>query len=1157
MERIIPQQIWDEEFKYIPVYGKKPLINWGNTELLLDNLSMVILLELRKLRGVYSRLLNLDKEREGQGFAFFREAILRTELIDLLLKEYSKDEIERAVKKAFDTWRLILPKLKKYHDQYKLTSYPEITGYGLYIGEDYFIIDIDDPKKGKNLIEYLEEKLNTFVVRTGRGFHHYFKLDEEGKKFLGNFSKYVSESHGFEIRRGKHYILGAGSLHPTNEEGYKVENPLVIRTITKEELKEFFNAFHIKKSFSQKIEREDFDGYTEEFSITLDKNKKEEIIKLISPYWNEGVRHELARHLANFFRRRRVSVNDALDIILKIAQGNKDEKELGDRKNIVVYQYMQPIDKIERNDTIKNELRKCLMLGSKDKKPKSWKEIDKVVNTLFKLFKKEYRSWREIPYRKKEYIIVEELIRDIEYRQKTYYIYKGRYAKKGWKRGVIILSEMELEISKIKLPLSSTEKDIKLFIKILEDLRNKDIVEFNNIIKIIEGFIKTFNGSLPKDLKAYFEDLKREDKILNKEVYLTKLKEKISLYKLFKKVVPTFRIEDYKPDPEDMIEDISEVIDVALTEGYIVERDIVLISKLHSFKTSTNDNHDLMAWQPHSIVITNTKAGKTTTFQNAGAEGGESINTTPANLLGYSTAQESYEGSLSEIPTSFLFDEFQDLIEGENKRSVLKSLLNILEKGKTTIRKGMREVITEYNNSIIFVANPKPTIKKDYFQYQDERDLIVEKTARLLSALSENANALGSRIGVFYYNPELKPAIESKTKGELTKEEIEKARDIFNQIKNELSKIFEDLITLGFGREIRDSAEKVLEGFWKFLEEKSKKIYDEYFYTFIKGLERAERRLIGGAIKLALQDPYIISLVLHKKHIEDKEGFLEVLKEVVLEKTLPEIIRLNKESLDRLTNDYKKRGLDVFIDKIEEFIRNLRRINKKRLIYFLVKYFDVNKKEVLKNKKLELITEGERRSYLKPSENCLKEVEEIYNKYLKKGFEDKYFSSFLPSYNLFGYLDSKDSYKINKFLEEGGLSIQKGIKKIVIKVKEITIWEFYSQILEEFLEPFTYKLEDPINIPYFLAKYLIIYNKFIKREKNEEGSIFVDKKLFVNFTHKISKIEKMQIEEGLKLLEDEGVINVDFDEETEKVFILTNIEDLNKFLSKENERGEI
>lgn len=76
------------------------------------------------------------------------------------------------------------------------------------------VLDIDDETLFKH------ETPETFTVKTGKGYHHYFQLPDDGKEY-GNRS---IQAQGFDIKAEGGFLVAPFSIHPDTGKKYKIVN---------------------------------------------------------------------------------------------------------------------------------------------------------------------------------------------------------------------------------------------------------------------------------------------------------------------------------------------------------------------------------------------------------------------------------------------------------------------------------------------------------------------------------------------------------------------------------------------------------------------------------------------------------------------------------------------------------------------------------------------------------------------------------------------------------------------------------------------------------------------------------------------------------------------------------------------------------------------
>ncbi len=92
---------------------------------------------------------------------------------------------------------------------------------GLTTGEynEIIVLDLDDEKKFHSwMLESKRQLPKTFTVKTGKGYHHYYRIPNNDKHY-GNRS---FKGRGYDIRGDGGYVLGVGSLHPLTHTQYTV-----------------------------------------------------------------------------------------------------------------------------------------------------------------------------------------------------------------------------------------------------------------------------------------------------------------------------------------------------------------------------------------------------------------------------------------------------------------------------------------------------------------------------------------------------------------------------------------------------------------------------------------------------------------------------------------------------------------------------------------------------------------------------------------------------------------------------------------------------------------------------------------------------------------------------------------------------------------------
>jgi len=140
---------------------------------------------------------------------------------------------------------VLLPKQKKgaYETEWQKKEYKYNTpkllqhiqqgnNYGCIGGHGQLrIIDIDDT----NIIKEVEQQLNTFTVKTGRGGRHFYIKSEYS-------TNHVFKEKKGEYRAKNYYVVGPNSWHPNGKQ-YTIHNDVPIQTLTEKELYKILSPY--------------------------------------------------------------------------------------------------------------------------------------------------------------------------------------------------------------------------------------------------------------------------------------------------------------------------------------------------------------------------------------------------------------------------------------------------------------------------------------------------------------------------------------------------------------------------------------------------------------------------------------------------------------------------------------------------------------------------------------------------------------------------------------------------------------------------------------------------------------------------------------------------------------------------------------------------
>ena len=291
--------------------------------------------------------------------------------------------------------------------------------------------------------------------------------------------------------------------------------------------------------------------------------------------------------------------------------------------------------------------------------------------------------------------------------------------------------------------------------------------------------------------------------------------------------------------------------------------------------------NEYMPYQPNELIYTNSKAGKTTKAMKTSRHVEEA---TPANLLGFSTANITVKGSLNNQTKKLSIDEVQE----EKNDEIYGRLSTYMEQGKTEIPKGKETVKVRGYAPIRWMGNPKTQEREkegNLIDYVEKQDLF-QQFSDCLTIISTNNEAFGGRIALIMFRLDLEPS-PPNTSNKLSIETIKQNEAIVETVKNKLRKPFTKLY---FNQEILNWLDKQLnKNYLEQLKDIEGKASIQNIKEFISGHRKYSKRHVRGkALRLAVID----------KAIELINEELDITKLLILaEDYLKEIEEQNLESI--------------------------------------------------------------------------------------------------------------------------------------------------------------------------------------------------------------------------------------------------------------------
>ena len=242
-------------------------------------------------------------------------------------------------------------------------------------------------------------------------------------------------------------------------------------------------------------------------------------------------------------------------------------------------------------------------------------------------------------------------------------------------------------------------------------------------------------------------------------------------------------------DQLERLDNIDDVISMCLHPNYDVDSRMEYLFRVQLprlLPTSASEMVDDMKYQPHAIVYTNPKTGKSTMAECCGCRIDRA---SVAKLMGFASADTTVKGTLDRETRPILLDEIQE----EMNECIYGQLLTFMENGIARIEKGRASVITKGCCPIVFMGNPKggDTGPKDPLYTHSTTEELVSKFYTMMTTLTDNQAALSSRIGIIYFDEGFKAATALKKQDVV---DNRKARLLLRVIIEESSKLYTDFL---------------------------------------------------------------------------------------------------------------------------------------------------------------------------------------------------------------------------------------------------------------------------------------------------------------------------------------------------------------------------
>jgi len=298
--------------------------------------------------------------------------------------------------------------------------------------------------------------------------------------------------------------------------------------------------------------------------------------------------------------------------------------------------------------------------------------------------------------------------------------------------------------------------------------------------------------------------------------------------------------------------DMQKAVDLAIEGDHDLDEKIRYIFRgmLPQLNDGVLSPKEVMQYQPHSLLVTNTKVGKSTTARNIGRVVEEASS---AGLMGFSGAEDSYKGALDDERGMIAFDEID---KSDNK--VFSKITSFMAQGRVEIMKGGDNVITQGSPNLMAFANPYTgdTSEDEHEEYEGDDIQLANSFDQVINTISSGTSfkPLGRRFGVVLFSNDLETATQNDQKSnQYTKDELDKNRSVVESMMAQCQPDIRRLI----------STHKVETWISTSMDEFRKEVYDNLqsngalptqVKDFWKGHAEANKRIRGFALKQAIMD---------------------------------------------------------------------------------------------------------------------------------------------------------------------------------------------------------------------------------------------------------------------------------------------------------------
>ena len=205
------------------------------------------------------------------------------------------------------------------------------------VSSNLVVVDFDSEEKFKEWYDRIDKEyshlrdkvLNTWIVKTGKGYHIYFRLSFEAPRTKPRLRE------GIDIKAEGGYVVAPPSIHPSGKRYEFIENPFntEIQVLSREEWNEVLGSLAPESLKPREVEKS--------IVITFRNLNDSELMRLkelLKESWVEGQRQFLALFLSGWLAKAKIHPVSTAKLFKLIAE-ERGDNELEERLSTIYYSY--------------------------------------------------------------------------------------------------------------------------------------------------------------------------------------------------------------------------------------------------------------------------------------------------------------------------------------------------------------------------------------------------------------------------------------------------------------------------------------------------------------------------------------------------------------------------------------------------------------------------------------------------------------------------------------------------------------------------------------------------------------------------------------------------------------------------------------------------